>query len=458
MSSSIPLTSSSGAMVNGFDPAHAGQLSESERQLVHRRDRVLGPAYRLFYEHPVTVDHASGVHLYDAEGNEYLDVYNNVPCVGHAHPHVVEAVHTQMQRVNTNTRYLQDGVVDYAERLLATFPEQLDNVMFTCTGSEANDLAMRVARWVTGGTGVIVTANAYHGVTEAVAAFSPSLGANVPLGEHVRVIPAPDPLRLGVTGAEFTRVMREHVQAAVDDLRRHGVQVCALIADCAFSSDGIHPDPTGWLADAAEVVRAAGGLYIADEVQPGFGRLGDGWWGFARHGVVPDIVTMGKPMGNGIPIAAAVFRPELLESFGASIRYFNTFGGNSVSIAAAQAVFDVIESERLIDNAKAVGDQIVAGIRSITAQDAAVAEVRGAGLFIGVDLVSDRDTLAPDTALATEIVNRLRERRVLISASGVQGNILKIRPPMAFRAGDADRLLSELDAVCTELRGEGALR
>ncbi|MCD7101304.1 aspartate aminotransferase family protein [Pseudoclavibacter sp. 13-3] len=405
----------------------------------------------------MTVDHASGVHLYDPDGNEYLDVYNNVPCVGHAHPHVVEAVHAQMQRVNTNTRYLQPGLVDYAERLLATFPDELGHVMFTCSGSEANDLAMRVAHWHTGGTGVIVTANAYHGVTETVATFSPSLGQHVPLGPHVRLIPAPDPLRLGVSGAEFNAVMRASVQAAVDDLQRHGIAVAALITDCAFSSDGVHPDPTGWLAEAATVVREAGGLYIADEVQPGFGRLGDGWWGFMRHGVIPDIVTMGKPMGNGVPIAAAVFQPELLDSFGARIRYFNTFGGNSVSIAAAQAVFDVIEDEHLIANAQAVGRQIMAGLLSVTANDAAVAEVRGSGLFIGVDLVCDRERWTPDAALASEIVNRLRERRVLISASGVDGNILKIRPPMAFRAGDADRLLSEFDAVCTQLRSEGIL-
>ncbi|MCI1211056.1 aspartate aminotransferase family protein [Bifidobacterium tibiigranuli] len=446
-----------GAMANGFEPSMLQSLPAAERELVERRQRALGPAYRLFYERPVVVDHAKGVHIYDPEGNEYLDVYNNVPCVGHAHPHVNEAIARQLERVNTNTRYLQDGVVDYAERLLSTFPDELGNVMFTCTGSEANDLALRVARWVTGGTGVIVTANAYHGVTTAIAAISPSLGANVPLGSYVRTIPAPDALRIQAQGFDFDAYMADAVRAAIADLQRHGVKVAAFIADGAFASDGIHPNPVGWLHEAARLVREAGGLYIADEVQPGFGRLGDGWWGFARHGVVPDIVTMGKPMGNGIPIAAAVFRPDLLVDFGYRVRYFNTFGGNSVSIAAAGAVLDVIESEQLIANAASVGRQLLEGIRSLTASDEQVAEVRGSGLFIGVELVTDRESLNENPQLSAAIVNRLRERRVLISSSGPKANVLKVRPPMAFRSADADRLLSELDIVLGQLRSTGEL-
>jgi 4-aminobutyrate aminotransferase-like enzyme len=447
-------------MVNGFDPASADGLPARTRSQVERRQRVLGPTYRLFYATPVEAVRAEGVHLYDADGREYLDAYNNVPCVGHCHPRVTAAVARQMSVLNTNTRYLQDSILAYSEELLGTFPGELGNVTYTCTGSEANDLAMRVARYRTGRDGVIVTANAYHGLTSAVAEFSPSLGAGSPLGAHVRVIDPPDELRLppGRTAAEH---MRAQVRAAIADLERHGFGLRAFIADSIFSSDGVYADPAGFLRPVVDEVHAAGGLYIADEVQPGFGRNGDGWWGFQRHGIVPDIVTVGKPMGNGIPIAAAIFRPELLTKFGANIRYFNTFGGNTVSIAAAQAVLDVIRDEDLIENARAVGAYLLDGLKSLAAGRARIAQVRGAGLFCGVELTGvdgtgvdgtgPDGTLTPDGPLAARVVNGLRERGVLISASGPHGNVLKIRPPLPFSARDADRLLEELTAVLDDV-------
>lgn len=440
--------STSPTMVNAFDPAQVAQLPERMRAQVRRRDAVLGSSYRLFYRTPVEVVRGEGVHLYDAEGHDYLDAYNNVPCVGHSHPRVAAAVSAQMTTLNTNTRYIQEGILDYSEQLLATFPEQLSNIIYTCTGSEANDLAMRVARYVTGREGVIVTANAYHGLTAQVAAFSPSLGHNSPLGPQVRVIDAPDELRLS-NGVPLGEHMRAQVRAAVADLERHGAGLCAFIADSIFSSDGIFAHPVGFLGEIAEEVRQAGGLYIADEVQPGFGRNGDGWWGFQRHDLVPDIVTVGKPMGNGIPAAAAIFRPELLDEFGANIRYFNTFGGNSVSIAAAQAVLDVIDEEDLITNARRVGAYVLDGLSALTAEDDRVAQVRGAGLFIGVDVVTDRESATPDGAAAENLVNALRGRRVLISTSGPAGNVLKIRPPLPFGPKDADRLLEEFEHVLT---------
>jgi 4-aminobutyrate aminotransferase-like enzyme len=433
-------------MVNAFDPARADGLPPRTRDQVRRRDAVLGAGYRLFYRNPLEVVRGEGVLLYDAQGRDYLDAYNNVPCVGHSHPRVTEAVTAQLGTLNTNTRYLQESILDYSERLLATLPGPLGNVIYTCTGSEANDLAVRVARYVTGQHGVIVTANAYHGLTASVAEFSPSLGPNSPLGPTVRVIDAPDALR-SPPGTPVAERVRAQVRAAVADLHRHGAAPAAFIADSIFSSDGVFAEPTDVLAAAADEVRRAGGLYIADEVQPGFGRNGAGWWGFDRHGVVPDIVTIGKPMGNGIPTAAAVFRPELLAEFGANIRYFNTFGGNSVSIAAAGAVLDVIEEEELIGNARDVGEYLRRELVALTEGDDRVAEVRGAGLFLGVDLVRDRDGLVPDGALAADVVNALRERRVLISASGPHGNVLKIRPPLPFRTAHADRLLSELGGV-----------
>jgi len=440
------------AMINGFDPNRLGELPDQMQKNIRRRDQSLGPSYRLFYDTPIEVVRGKGVTLFDPEGIEYLDVYNNVPSVGHAHPKVIAAVHEQMQTLNTNTRYVQESILDYSEQLLSTFPAELGHVMFTCTGSEANDLAMRVAKYVTGNQGIIVTSGAYHGLTAEVSSFSPSLGIGVPLGANVRVIDAPDALRFSSDQGSLEDHLRNQVRAAIADLHRHGIGLAAFIADSIFSSDGVFAGPAGFLRPIIEEVQAAGGLYIADEVQPGFGRTGAEWWGFQRHGIVPDIVTIGKPMGNGIPVAAAIFKPELLVEFGKNIRYFNTFGGNSVAIAAAQAVLDVIREESLIENAHKVGDKIITGLKDLAQGLEQVAEVRGSGFFIGVDLVTDRSTLTPDGQAAAAIVNSLREDRILISACGAQGNVLKLRPPMPFSSADADRLLEGMDRAFKTLR------
>ena len=440
------------AMINGFDPNRLSELPDQMQKSIRRRDQSLGPGYRLFYDTPLEIVRGKGVTLFDRDGNDYLDVYNNVPSVGHAHPRVIAAVHEQMQTLNTNTRYVQESILDYSEQLLSTFPAELGHVMFTCTGSEANDLAMRVAKYATGNQGIIVTSGAYHGLTTEVASFSPSLGAGVPLGANVRVIDAPDALRYSSDRASLEDHLRNQVRAAIADLHRHGIGVAAFIADSIFSSDGVFAGPTGFLRPIIEEVHAAGGLYIADEVQPGFGRTGEEWWGFQRHGIVPDIVTIGKPMGNGIPVAAAIFKPELLVEFGKNIRYFNTFGGNSVAIAAAQAVLDVIRDESLIENARKVGEKIITGLKDLSQGLDQVAEVRGSGFFIGVDLVTDRSTLAPNGEAAAGIVNALREDRILISACGAQGNVLKLRPPMPFSSDDADRLLEGIGRAFKALR------
>ncbi|MEV7573318.1 aspartate aminotransferase family protein [Pseudarthrobacter sp. NPDC089323] len=440
------------AMVNGFDPTRIDELPNEIQKNIRRRDQSLGPGYRLFYDTPLEVVRGEGVTLFDRDGNEYLDVYNNVPSVGHCHPKVIAAVHKQMQTLNTNTRYVQESILDYSEDLLSTFPAELGHVMFTCTGSEANDLAMRVAKYATGNQGIIVTSGAYHGLTAEVASFSPSLGIGVPLGANVRVIDAPDALRYSSDQPSLEDHLRDQVRAAIADLHRHGIGLAAFIADSIFSSDGVFAGPAGFLRPIIEEVHAAGGLYIADEVQPGFGRTGQKWWGFQRHGIVPDIVTIGKPMGNGIPVAAAIFKPELLVEFGKNIRYFNTFGGNSVAIAAAQAVLDVIREESLIDNALRVGEQIITGLKDLARGLDQVAEVRGSGLFIGVDLVADRSSLTPDGDAAAGIVNALREDRILISACGAQGNVLKIRPPLPFSSNDADRLLEGIGRAFKTLR------
>ncbi|AXQ93089.1 aspartate aminotransferase family protein [Cereibacter azotoformans] len=427
------------AMPNAFRPGDA-RLSERERLLVGRRQAVLGPAYRLFYERPLHIVRGEGVWLYDAEGTAYLDAYNNVASLGHCHPRVVEAVARQAAELATHTRYLHDGVLELAERLLATLPEAIGHVMFTCTGSEANDLALRLAFAATGGTGVIVTENAYHGVTLAVAALSPSLGPGVPLGAHVRTVPAPDAARQADAGFAAA------VAAAAADLQRHGIRPAALIVDTVFSSDGVFTDPPDFLAPAAEAIRAAGGLFIADEVQPGFGRTGEAMWGFLRHGVVPDMISMGKPMGNGYPVAALALRPELVEGFGARARYFNTFGGNAVAAAAALAVLEVIEAERVQANALTVGARLREDLRALAARFPRLGAVRGAGLFIGID-VEHPDSRAPDPVAAGRIVNGLREARVLISATGPLGHVLKIRPPLVFSEAHAALFLERIESV-----------
>jgi 4-aminobutyrate aminotransferase-like enzyme len=418
---------------NYLDPSTVDDLDPELASIVRRRARLLGPAYKLFYRNPVRFVRAEGVYMYDADGNAYLDAYNNVPVVGHCHPKVVEAIARQAGMLNTHTRYATDPILDYAERVLATFPDAIGNMMFTCTGSEAVDLALRIARFAAGGEGVVITQNAYHGVTTAAAEISPSLGPAVPLGRTVWTVPPP------TEGAD-------HVRAAIEDMTRHGVKFAAFIADSLFSSDGILPDPPGFLRPVADVVREHGGLYIADEVQPGFGRTGDAMWGFQRHGIVPDLVVMGKPMGNGMPIAAVAARPDLLAEFGGKIRYFNTFGGNSVCVAAAAAVLDIIESEGLIEHARSTGRYLLDTLTGIAAQSPRIAAVRGAGLYAAVDF-ADPGTGEPDAAAALAVVNDLRDRRVLISATGPHGSTLKIRPPLPFAAEHVDRLCSELTVV-----------
>ena len=427
-----------GTMPNAY-VAGKGNLSPEDQALVARRQKALGPAYRLFYETPVHLVRGEGVWLYDKDGKAYLDTYNNVASVGHCHPRVVAAMAGQAAVFASHTRYLHEGVLGYAERLLGHFPAELSHVMFTCTGSEANDLAFRIARAHTGGTGFIVTENAYHGVTHAIAGMSPSLGSGVDLGEHVRVVPAP------TTGPETAAQFAAGVQAAIRDLVRHGIKPAALIVDTVFSSDGVFTDPAGFLAPAVAAIRAAGGLFIADEVQPGFGRTGAAMWGFQRHGLLPDMVSLGKPMGNGYPVAGLVLQPRVIEAFGSKARYFNTFGGNAVAAATALAVLEVIEDEGLMKNCARVGGLFAEGLRSLAQRHSALGELRAAGLFLGQDIV-DADG-QPDAGRAGRIVNRLREAGVLISATGPKGHVLKIRPPMVFSAENVAFFLDRLDSV-----------
>jgi 4-aminobutyrate aminotransferase-like enzyme len=425
---------------NSYSADHP--VDPATESLIAARDRMLGPAYRLFYQRPVHLVRGEGTRLYDADGACYLDAYNNVASVGHCHPHVVEAVSRQLSTLNTHTRYLHGGIVDYSQRLLATMPEQIDQVMYACTGSEVNDLALRVAEMHTGATGVIVTSDAYHGNTTAVTAISPSIGGATVLGEHVRAIPPPDSYR--IPAGELAARFADDVVAAITDLKASGAGLSALIVDTIFSSDGIFPDPSV-LAPAVQAVHRAGGVFIADEVQPGFARTGEAMWGFLRHGVVPDLVTMGKPMGNGLPIAAMAARADILDAFARGVPYFNTFGGNPVTVAAAAAVLDVIEDEKLMRNAGDVGTQLRTELAALGAEHPRIGDVRGTGLYVGVEVIDESG--APDRAGARGLVNAMRERRVLISVCGRDGNVLKIRPPLVFSSSDVDWFCTEFAAL-----------
>ena len=434
-------------MVNAFVEGKA-DLDADTAEMIARRRRLLGPAYRLFYERPLHLVRGEGVWLFDPDGNRYMDAYNNVTSIGHCHPKVVEAIAKQAGILATNTRYIHGSILDYAERLLDTMPDEIGHVMFTCTGSDANDLATRIAQAYTGGQGIVVTETAYHGITQAVSEFSPSLGANVDLGPHVRTVPAPDSYRI-TEGLDDQ--FAASVAAAFADLKRHGIKPALFICDGIFSSDGVFDGPAGFLKKAVDATHAAGALYVADEVQSGFGRTGDAMWGFQRHGVTPDLVTMGKPMGNGYPVAGVAMRPDLVEEFGQKARYFNTFGGNAVAIEAAAAVLDVIEQEGLIENALQIGEYLRDGLRGLQARFPAIGDVRGAGLFIGVEMVSDSAAKIPDPGAATAIVNGMRDEGVLISGCAKAANVLKIRPPLVFTRENADHLLAALERVLTRL-------
>ncbi len=432
---------------NAFTSENSEALSPRSRAMIERRRRLLGPAYQLFYQNPLHLVRGEGVWVYDVDGQRYLDVYNNVPSVGHCHPHVVEALCRQAGLLNTHTRYLHDNVLDFAEKLLATMPAELGQAMFTCTGSEANDLAVRIAREYTGGTGVIVTDYSYHGLTASIAELSSSMGLQIPLHRDARLVRAP--LCNPQNPAEVGRRFADDVRAALADMRRHGIKPAALLLDTFFTSDGGFFEPAGFLREAVEAVREAGGLYIADEVQPGYGRSGRHMWGFQCHGLVPDIVTLGKPMGNGHPMAGLTVKPEILQRFASESSYFNTFAGNPVSSAVGLAVLEVIERENLIGNAHESGQVLLNGLRDLTGRYPAIGDVRGMGLFAGVDFVNADGT--PDRETAARVVNGLREEKVLIGASGPHANTLKIRPPLVFQCEHAQILLDSLARVLERL-------
>ena len=440
-------------MPNRYRPGET-DLPDREADLIARRDSVLGASYRLQYRKPVHFVRGEGMWLYDPDGQAYLDFYNNVPSLGHCHPEVNAAMVEQAGRISANTRYLEPRLVDYAERLVETFPAEMDRVVFTCTGSESNDLALRIARHVSGNEGVIVSSYAYHGTSAAVAAVSPNLGDAVKLSPNVRMVSLPGPA--GVPEAQAAEYFTAQVRAAIHDLNRRGIGVAALLFDSIFSSDGVWVDPPGFIAVAVAAVREAGGLVIADEVQPGFGRTGAHMWGFERHGIVPDLATLGKPMGNGFPIGAVVGRKGPMERFGAIARYSNTFAGNTVGIATADAVLTILKRDRILENALTMGQRLRDGMERIASRQSGIRAIRNAGLFLGVDIGADG--AAPDArrAMALDVVNAMREDKVLISTTGANEDTLKVRPPLVCQGEHVALFLAALERALATVAGQAA--
>lgn len=436
--------SSAAGMQNGFDPSRVDDLNEREREIVMRRQALLGPGYKLMYDHPVEFVRGSDVYLYDLEENAYLDCYNNVCSVGHCNPRVVEAVSRQLNTLNTHTRYMSEDILTFSEKLLKTFEPELNRVMYACSGSEAVDLALRTAKFYTGGTGIIITDYAYHGTTASVAAISPTMGETTPIDMCARTVPAPyayrEPNEIDV-GLKFS----EDIQKAINDMKRHGIKFAGFIADSIFSTDGLLTEPKGFLKNAIEVVHRNGGIYIADEVQPGWGRTGKNMWGYQNHGIVPDLVVMGKPMGNGMPISAMVARAELLQEFGTKVRYFNTFAGNPVAIAASDAVLGEIQGG-LMDNCRVMGAYLLEGFKKIAEScPEHIGDVRGSGMYFAVEFVKSPVSKERDGEMARRVVSEMRERRVLISTTGKEGNCLKIRPILTFSRKNCDELLNAFE-------------
>ncbi len=420
--------------------------------LLTRRRRLLGTQAPLFYEQPLHIVRGEGVWLFDADGRRYLDCYNNVPLVGHCHPEVVAALSQQAATLNVHTRYLHETILDYSERLLATFDPSLSMVLYTCTGSEANDQALRIARHCTGGAGIICTNLTYHGNTTAVDQVSPLFYGKVAPYPEVRAIPFPDsyrPLR-GLSGRALAEAYAAEIDRAIESFDTAGIGFAGMIACPIFANEGLPTVPSGYLELALEKVHAAGGLFIADEVQAGFGRCGE-MWSHQLHGITPDIVTMGKPMANGYPMAAVVTRAELMESFRDAVMYFNTFGGNPVACAAADAVLTILERDGLAAHAQRIGDRVRDGFRQLAEHHDLIGDVRGDGLWIGVELVQDRSSREPATSATQRVVEGMKARGILLNRIGEFGNVLKMRPPLPFAEEHAELLLTTMGEVLATL-------
>jgi 4-aminobutyrate aminotransferase-like enzyme/Ser/Thr protein kinase RdoA (MazF antagonist) len=430
------------------------QRARQTAELLSARQKHLGPSLSISYQSPLQIVSGSRQYLYDVDGRRYLDCVNNVAHVGHSHPYVVRAAAEQMALLNTNTRYLHENLIDYSERLTATLPDALSVVYLVCSGSEANELALRLARAHTGGKDVIAVEAGYHGNTSAMIDISPYKFDG--RGGHgstswVRKVSMPDVYRGKHRGSDAGKLYADEVAMTARQITEAGRGLAAFFCESALGCGGQIMLPERYLFEAYRAVRAAGGVCVADEVQTGFGRAGTNFWMFETQGVVPDIVTLGKPIGNGHPMGAVITTPEIADSFANGMEYFNTFGGNPVSCATGLAVLDVIREEELQENALEVGEYLTHELRQLQTRYSLIGDVRGLGLFIGIELVRNRETLEPADGEASQVVERMKERGVLLSTDGPLHNVIKIKPPLVFSKVDADFLVSRLDVVLSEI-------
>lgn len=424
--------------------------ARTPQELRELRKKHLNPALSLSYQEPLKIVKGAGAYLYDEQGNAYLDMVNNVCHVGHCHPTVVAAGQAQMAQLNTNTRYLHDNIVEYAQRLSATFPKELSVVFLTNSGTEANDLALRIAKTYTQANDIIVVDHAYHGNSPSMIELSPYKfnskgGSGRPA--HIQVAEIPDDYRGRFLREDPQAGERyaQDVQRAVQDIQQRGQQAAAFYCESILGCGGQVVLPPGYLQHAYQHARAAGAVCIADEVQVGFGRAGKHFWAFESQGVIPDIVTMGKPICNGHPMGAVVTRPDIAQAFLNGMEYFNTFAGNPVSCAMGLAVLDVIQDENLQKNAARVGDYLMTGLRQLQTRHSLIGDVRGMGLFIGVELVKNRQDKTPATTDTRTIIEYLKSHRILLSSDGPYDNVLKIKPPIVFTQANAQEFLQRLE-------------
>ena len=418
--------------------------------VLERRQQLLGAA-TLFYEDPIEIVRGDGVLLYDQTGREYIDLYNNVPCVGHANPVVAEAMKKQMSTINVHSRYLHQGILDYAERLLGLHHEALDNVVFACTGTEASEIALMTARIATKGRGIICTDATYHGNSSEVIKMAVARSAGPPANSEYRAIPFPQkyrPLQEGLDDETLCALYLDKVHEAIADFKQHDIPFAGMFVCSIFANEGLPDLPGNFMAKATAIVHAAGGLMIADEVQAGFCRSGD-FWGYETAGFKPDIVCMGKPMGNGLPLSAMAASAEHIASFRKATRYFNTFASSPLQAAVGMAVLDEIENRDILRQSAAVGRYLRQALERIKIDHPVMGDVRGCGLFTGIEWVSEDQQADPNGAIA--MANKLKEKGFLLSNAGALKNVLKVRPPLVFEQQHADQFL----AAFTEILADG---
>lgn len=419
----------------------------SSGDLKARRDAVFGAGSTLFYREPVHIVRGEGVHLYDTDGKRYVDMYNNVPSVGHCHPHVVEAVSKQIATLNVHNRYLHEAILEYGERLTATHHDGIENVVFSCTGTEANEVALMMARAATEGRGIICSDAAYHGNSTEVRRLNHCHSSS---GE-IRSVPFPDLLRFDQIDTQLDPrgYYLSRIEETIAGFSRDGIPFAGMLFCPIFANEGLPDVPDGFLAEAARLVREAGGLFMSDEVQAGLCRTGR-WWGYEHQGFEPDIVSMGKPLGAGMPLAATAARRELMETFRRKTRYFNTFASSPGQAAAGNAVLDVIEAENLLEQIGQVGDFLRAELRPLMDRCEPMIDVRGSGLFVSIEWADGRE---PDSAGAMQVVDMLKARGYLTSNAGAYNNVVKLRPPLVFTQADAERFISTFVDVLDSING-----